>query len=182
MDIVAAILNLHPGADPALDFVVRDDLDGSGPQIVEWNLPGLQPTIPELEAVEPTAVANKAAAEAIAEINRIAGIVRQQYITVSPGQELIYMLKDVQSRAYAAAGYTGTVPPFVQSEANATGLTAQQAADSIIAQADAWSIAGSAIDEAKRTGTIAIEAARVALDPAAIETAKNTAVTAISAL
>lgn len=49
-----------------------------------------------------------------------------------------YKLADEQARSFKAAGYTGTVPASVKSWADAKGWTATQAADDIIAVADAW--------------------------------------------
>ncbi|MGR9106745.1 MAG: hypothetical protein ACU843_07415 [Gammaproteobacteria bacterium] len=126
--------------------------------------------------------ADRAAAEAVRQINDAAGVARMKYITDSPGQAEIYMFKDQQARAYKAAGYTGTVPEFVQAEANASQSTTQAAADFIIAQADVWIATGAAIDEARRTGLIAVEAARVAGDAATISSAMVSAIQAIQAL
>ncbi|MGD7085778.1 phage tail protein, partial [Ralstonia pseudosolanacearum] len=43
-----------------------------------------------------------------------------------------------EALAYQATGYAGDVPPSVQSAANATGNTARQAADAILAKHAAW--------------------------------------------
>lgn len=50
-----------------------------------------------------------------------------------------YAEAEAQARAYVAAGYSGDVPSYVQAWADATGNTAQWAADSIVAKADIWS-------------------------------------------
>lgn len=127
-------------------------------------------------------MADNAARQAIDAINRAAGIARQRYITVSPGQELVYATKERQAREFAAAAYQGAIPAFVDAEANASGATPQAACDSIIALADQWIAIGSAIDQARRAGVIAVESARVAQDVPAIDAARDTAITTIAAL
>jgi hypothetical protein len=47
-----------------------------------------------------------------------------------------YQSAETQARAYKLAGYTGTVPPYVQVWATPNSQTAQWAADDIIARAD----------------------------------------------
>jgi hypothetical protein len=68
---------------------------------------------------------------------------------------------------------------FVQAEANASGTTAQVACDSIIAMADTMIDVGAAIDQARRSATIAIGAST---DVAAITAAKDAAIATIQAL
>lgn len=125
---------------------------------------------------------DNAGRQAVDAINRAAGIARQRYITISPGQELVYMAKERQAREYKAAGYTGATPEFVAGEATATGLSAQAAAGAIIAKADAWISIGAQIDQAKRTASVQIDAAKTAGDTAAITAARDTAIAAIEAL
>lgn len=48
MNIAQAILQLHPAADPLVDFRVEDA--GAGPELVAWNLPCDRPTDEELGA------------------------------------------------------------------------------------------------------------------------------------
>ncbi|GGG06710.1 hypothetical protein GCM10010912_59210 [Paenibacillus albidus] len=50
MNIASAILHLFPGKSPLKDFEIRDDSDGKGPYIAEWNLEEPQPTEEELQA------------------------------------------------------------------------------------------------------------------------------------
>jgi hypothetical protein len=49
-----------------------------------------------------------------------------------------YQLTADQAEMFAAAGYSGTVPACVQSWADATGMSAQAAADNILATRDAY--------------------------------------------
>jgi len=120
--------------------------------------------------------------DAMSAINTTAGLGRQAFMTTTPGQAEAYLKKEEQARAYKAAGYTGAVPEFVQAEADATAATAQAAADSIIALADAMIVAGADIDRERRTGIVAVEAAAAADDIGGITVARDAAVTAIQAL
>lgn len=76
-----------------------------------------------------------------------------------------YALAEQESTAYKAAGYTGTVPPTVQSWATAKGSTAQWAADDMIAMATGWRTA-QGVMRANRLAKK--EAARAAADIAAL--------------
>jgi hypothetical protein len=58
MEIPKSILYLYPDADPLVDFIVKDDNDGKGAYIAEWNLIPPMPTDMELQAawdtIQPT--------------------------------------------------------------------------------------------------------------------------------
>lgn len=49
-----------------------------------------------------------------------------------------YQVTANEASAFAAAGYSGEVPPTVQAWMDAAGLEAQAATDSILAEASAW--------------------------------------------
>ncbi|MDV5387691.1 hypothetical protein [Pseudomonas juntendi] len=51
---------------------------------------------------------------------------------------LEYQVTANEASAFAAAGYSGEVPPTVQAWMDAAGLEAQAATDSILAEAAAW--------------------------------------------
>lgn len=57
-----------------------------------------------------------------------------------------------EARAFAAADYAGAMPPTVQAWADAAELEPKAAADSIIAEADAWQAALYAIRAARLKG------------------------------
>ena len=90
-------------------------------------------------------------------IDAAAGQARARYITVAPGQEATYVYKGIQAGEFKAAGYTGTVPAFVQAEANAVGCSTTDAADLILAQQAAWMTKGAQIEEVRRSWKLAIE-------------------------
>lgn len=123
----------------------------------------------------------EATAASRAAIDAAAGTARARYITVAPGQEATYMLKEAQARAYTAAGYpSATVAdyPMVDAEAEAlhgaapTAAQIQSAADGIIAQADAWIAKAAQIERARIAGKQAVAAA---VDVASVETARAAA-------
>ena len=51
-DIGRILKHLHPNADFRKDIILRDDRDGKGAYIKEWNLPIQQPTIEQIMAKE----------------------------------------------------------------------------------------------------------------------------------
>jgi len=65
---------------------------------------------------------------------------------------LEYERASIEAKAFAAADYVGDMPPSVQSWADAAELEPQAAADSIIAEADAWQAALYAIRAARLKG------------------------------
>lgn len=52
MSLFDAVMSLYPTAVPGVDFELRDDSDGQGPQIVRWDADklGKQPTAKEIQA------------------------------------------------------------------------------------------------------------------------------------
>ena len=80
-----------------------------------------------------------------------------------------YAEAESQAQGFKDAGYAGVAPAYVQAWADATGNTAQWAADSILATATAWRSAQTAI----RTNRLAHkEAARRATDFDALDLVK----------
>ena len=118
-------------------------------------------------------------AEALRAVDQAAGAARARYITTAPGQEAVYLLKLEQARAYQAAGYAGAVPELIQAEADALGVTAQEAADLILATAAAWTAKAAQIERIRRGRKAEIEAAA---DAAAIEAARQAALAELAAV
>lgn len=127
--------------------------------------------------------------QAKAAVNDAAGKARLRYITSAPGQEVTYKLKLEQAQACQAAGYPaddgtiyapGGAYSLVGAEMLANGWTdPQQAADFIIATAQAWEIKAAQIETERRKGLVAIDAA--ADGPAALA-ARDAAVAALAGL
>lgn len=131
-------------------------------------------------AVDPPPLSlDQVKAAALAAIDAEAGKARGRYITIAPGQEATYLLKAAQADAFKAAGYTGAVPGLVQAEIDATGATAQQATDAILAQQVAWEYKAAQIESARRRGKVAVGNA---VDVAAVEVAETAAITELAAL
>jgi hypothetical protein len=74
-----------------------------------------------------------------------------------PARAIEYQRAEMQARAYAAAGYAGTVPRCVLAWATPKNWTGQQAADDIIATAEVWY---EALDTIREMRLAAKEAAR----------------------
>lgn len=86
---------------------------------------------------------------------------RQRYITPGAGQTMAYQEKSDEAADYAAVGYPADLSsyPFIQSEVNATGKSAHQAVDDILAKRSAWVTKGAAIEEIRVKAKLNIEAA-----------------------
>lgn len=112
----------------------------------------------------------------LAEIDSAAGDARLRYITDVPGQQVTYLRKADQAVAYLAGGCTGTAPPYVAADAQALGVTAEQAARQIVAVSELWdNQVGPGIELARRAGKLAVAAAAtVAQAQAARDTALQT--------
>jgi hypothetical protein len=83
------------------------------------------------------------------EIDDAAGMARRRYITVAPGQDAVYVEKGKDAQAYKDAGYPvdETGYEFVTAEKNATGKTATQATDDMLALGASWKVVAANIEE-----------------------------------
>lgn len=117
------------------------------------------------------------------EVDRIAEDARLRYITGGAGQATTYVYKAMECQKYKDAGYPAmgspSEYPWIQAEMAATGGTAVQVADGILALAAAWETVGTSIETIRRTGKIAIDAATSVTD---LETARDTAVATLNAV
>ena len=98
----------------------------------------------------PTLAEAKANAERV--IDAAASAARGRFISSGVGQDGVYVVKGQQAEAYAAAGYTGPVPSYIAAEAQALGITAQEAAQRMLAVRDAWNTTLGPTIEAQRIG------------------------------
>jgi hypothetical protein len=115
----------------------------------------------------PVATLAQVQAAALTQIDAAAETLRSQFITANSGQVATYLLKQGQAQVFQAAGYAGTVPSLIQSEMTATGDTAQAATETILAQYEAWVSLAAAIETARRSAKVAVNAAT---SVAAVET------------
>jgi hypothetical protein len=117
-----------------------------------------------------------------------AGATRAKYITTVAGQSETYMSKATDATAYKAAGYPfASVASYiwVRAEAaamygaTATAAQTQAAADGILAAQTAWIALGAKIEQARRAGGVAVDAATTV---AAVQAAQAAAVAALAAM
>jgi hypothetical protein len=93
-------------------------------------------------------------------VNTKAGETRTKYVTNIPFQEAAYQAKEADVRRYKDNGYPSdlTLYPFVAAEVDATGLSATQAANDVIIQADQWLRLNAEIERLRRKASVLIEA------------------------
>jgi len=91
-------------------------------------------------AADRLAVAREAA---VAEINAWAAQERLAYITVMPGQEMIYMAKEAEARAYLV---DSTIGPMLAAEVGITAPDAYQLAQLWVNLAALWRVAAARIE------------------------------------
>jgi hypothetical protein len=182
MNIIIALEQL--GYVNQVDFVVDWIESQSEFGIVEWTNSGGIPTLAELQTAwddwdainGPTLTTFQE--EAKLSVDNMAEATRLKYVTAGSTQAMTYQEKGDEAADYVAAGYPVDLSsyPFIQAEASATGNTATQAADNILAQKSAWIAIGAAVEEVRIGGKITIDAA---VDEAAVEVARDIAITAL---
>ncbi len=130
----------------------------------------------------------EAQASARAAIDAEAGAARARYITVAPGQEATYLMKEAHARSYKTSGYPAADVasyPMVEAEAKAMSGDApsaeqiQASADGIVAQADAWITKASQIEQARIAGKRGVT---VAADVELVGVARESAVATLMLL
>lgn len=162
---------------------IRYTIDGS-PEIIP---PGSYIVVPDGTKITPTAafrVQNGVLVEsfldpckeqAIAEINCLTGITRKKYITVIPGQDMLYKEKEIQAVNYLAASpepntVSGweTEYPSIAREVGITADTPANVATVIVHLADIWRDIGSLLDQFRLGAILTVENAtdRTAIDQA----------------
>lgn len=96
----------------------------------------------------------------------------------SPGRLAEYQQAKADAIAFKDAGYTGTAPSTVQSWATASGMTAQEATDNILATATQWAAALDYIRAQRLQGKANVNAAS---DAVAAQIAADSAIANIRA-
>ncbi|MEM6374138.1 MAG: hypothetical protein AAF727_15365 [Pseudomonadota bacterium] len=125
--------------------------------------------------VDPASALADAKLAAVSEINRQAGLVRQQFVTESPALQMIYLRKETEARDYldlAAAPADLTDFPMMAAEVGITAATATDLATLWRDQADFWVGKAAQIEGIRAAAFAQVEAATTttAID-ALIETA-----------
>lgn len=129
----------------------------------------------------PVSPSDELVADAKNIVDSAASHARDRYVTKATGQEMTYLRKEDDAKQHKADGYPADLTnyPWIQAEVNATGVSATEATDGILAQRDAWLTIGVAIEEARRLGKVNIGNAANATDAIA---ARDAAVAALDAL
>ena len=117
--------------------------------------------------------------QAAIDIDNQAGLTRVKYITDVPGQAATYLLKADQATKYKAGNYQGAIPGLVQSEATARGISAQQAADDIIAEQARWVALATRVETIRRRGK---ETMKNATSPQEVETIRLQTINQLKAI
>ena len=185
MNIIIALEQL--GYVNHIDFVVEWIESQSEFGITIWRHGDAEPSPAELQAAwddwdalnGPTLDTFKA--EAKLSVDNMAEATRLKYVTPGSSQAMTYQEKGDEAADYVANGYPVDLSsyPFIQAEVNATGNTATQAADNILAQKSAWIMIGAAVEEVRIGGKINID---VATNEAEVEVARLAAVTALEVI
>ena len=117
-------------------------------------------------------------ARAVARINDAASSLRQHYITVIPGQEMIYLAKEAEAVRYLGDPAPDMAEyPMLSAEVGITAPTAYELAQLWANMSALWRQVAAQIETARLTAIYAIEAAP---DAAAIQTATSGAMDALS--
>lgn len=96
--------------------------------------------------------------DAIARVNARAGEVRGRYITIAPGQEMIYLGKEAEALHWLASAAPDLQDyPFLAAEVGITAPTPQALAELWRDMAAQWRVVGSAIEQARLGAVAAIE-------------------------
>lgn len=107
--------------------------------------------------------------------------VRLKYITGGAGQALVYNEKAEESADYIAAGSPADLTnyPFIQAEVNATGKSATQCANDILAQKAVWITKGAQIEQIRIGSKTTIDLATSVVE---VELERVTALSELSSL
>lgn len=104
----------------------------------------------------------RAKADAIARVNAAAGTLRGRYITIIPGQEMIYLAKEAEARAYLAETpepATLDAYPLIAAEVGITAPTPYTLAQTWANMAAIWRGIAAQIETARLGAVAQIEAA-----------------------
>ncbi len=133
-------------------------------------IPPLIP-VPALPA-PPALTLGEARAVALADIDRIAGIVRSEHASSGFGQEMTYLAKEAEARACLRAFGADQTPraadyPLLSKEVGITAATLAAVAQLVATRADAWRVLAGQIEAVRLAAKKQI---RTAPSKAAVET------------
>ena len=131
-----------------------------------------------INATTPAADVEKSSA--IHAIDEAAGRIRAKFLTVTNGQSMIYIKKEMDAEAFKAANYPEADImnyPWIQTESNVQGDTGRQVTDAILYKRDLWVLFGTKIEEERLRGKLQVEHQ---LGSAGIINARDTAINALN--
>ncbi|WP_431483715.1 XkdW family protein [Pseudomonas solani] len=172
IDIHAAVLWLAPNAVPGVDFRVQDD--GDGPYIADWRMQAPPPSTAELAAAAQAAQLPLLCAQ----IDSAADAARRA-VSGDPLRAVEYEKSAAEAQAFKEAGYPADAVPRTVAAWAINGRTAQQAADSILAEAAAYT---EALYQIRETRLQAKELIRQAMANGNVEQAQDIAAETIAAI
>lgn len=109
---------------------------------------------------------------AVAELNDISGKIRSKYITISPGQDMIYLRKDTESALWLTSLEPDIADyPLIAAELGITGETPHQVAQVWAYMSNQWVNLAAAIEHLRLSG---IEDINNAADFVSVYTATET--------
>jgi len=113
--------------------------------------------------------------DVVTQINRKIGEIREKYITLVPGQELVYAQKNLEVIRYSSdLTPAGSNYPYIQSEADATGKTLNQAYNVIRTINQTWTTVSAQLEGIRRHAVVdVVNAINGAEIQAAVDTFKT---------
>ena len=131
-------------------------------------------------APEPDEPIERTRAQAIAGINRVAGEARRRWITVIPGQEMLYLEKRQEAQAYLSDPDPDiTLYPLIAAEIGITAPSAWEVAQVYLGLAAIWRQIAAPLEAARLAGIAAVEVAPDAETVAAALAQTLSAITSI---
>ena len=134
----------------------------------------------ETSVILPTLPLSEVQAKAVAQINVSAGAKRAEYVTVTPGQEMIYLAKEAEATRYLAESpVTLDGYPLLAAEVGITAPSAHELAQIWLNMSALWRQVAAAIEAIRLS---AIQSITAANDPDSIEGHIQTALDALAQL
>ena len=113
-----------------------------------------------------------ARARAISDINAGADAIRRRYVTTITGQDMLYLRKEAEARAWLADPFPDPAAyPLLVAEIGVTAPSAWEVAQIYLNQAALWIAVAAPLETVRLTGVAAIEAAAAPDDIEAARTA-----------
>lgn len=167
-----AAFSISPATIPAGCEVVAAPTGMDAADLHNWRLGGDggwffndAPYVASAGAVAAAFVQKKA--DAVTQVNTLAGQERAKYITVTIAQDSTYLDKAAEAKAYLAAkaastAITAGTYPYIEAEASATGMTEDAVAELISSMETTWRTINAKIEGIRRGACVAIDAATTA--------------------